>query len=367
MKVHILGSIGTGWGSYVRNLLDSMSGQVEYTFPRSWLSYWQFQKTGLSGEARDSFTLPVSSGLRKIHLVRRSETTEFPKLEIVRAAAADVVHSNCRFLSSSRPYVLVFDTPWLLTTFRTYSGEPTFGRVGKIIVKHVAMKKCLKILPFSKIAKKQFIHMTGLRDDEEMIDVLPPGVQIPRSVRSMKKRESGDEFRLLFIGRNFDRKGGPILLRSFEMLASEFSNLRLTIKTRTRGIDVPSKIRERVQILDTELPREELISMYVNSDLLVLPSLQEAFGLVCIEAMSYGLPVVASNYFALPEIVDDGVTGSLFETGHSEDLAKKVRVFVRDPGLANDFGAAGLARARKQFSNEAVNAKLFQIYEKCGV
>ena len=361
MEVHIHGSIGTGWGTYVKNLLGSMSDDVNYTFPKSWTSYWQFENGKLNGEVRDSSTVPISSILRKVRLIRKGNN-DFPKLEMIRVKA-DLVHSNCRFLSTSTPYVLVFDTPWLLTTFRTYAGEPSFGRFGKMVVKQIALRKCAKILPFSQAAKNEFIRMTGAKDDDEAIEVLPPGVTTPNVTKNSKRENHDDEFRLLFVGRNFDRKGGPTLLKSFEALASEFPNLRLTIKTRTRNITVPAKIMDRVTIIDTEIPKEDLVSMYVNSDLFVLPSIAEAFGLVCLEAMSYGLPVVASNHYALPEIVEDGITGYLFEKGSTEDLSKKLRILVRDPGLADRFGVAGLAKTKKIFSNEVVNARLLQIYK----
>lgn len=83
----------------------------------------------------------------------------------------------------------------------------------------------------------------------------------------------------------------------------------------------------------------QISAFYQQSRFLVSPSIWfETFGLVAAEAMSYGLPVIASRIGGLPEIVDDGITGFLFEAGNSEDLARKIELLWYNPDLCRQMG-----------------------------
>jgi glycosyltransferase involved in cell wall biosynthesis len=95
--------------------------------------------------------------------------------------------------------------------------------------------------------------------------------------------------------------------------------------------------------------RSELNEFYRGARMVVVPSLwEETFGLVAAEAMSHGIPVVASRIGALPETVRDGETGLLAEPGDVADLAAKIRRIWDDAGLARDLGQ----RARRQVEAE---------------
>jgi len=104
--------------------------------------------------------------------------------------------------------------------------------------------------------------------------------------------------------------------------------------------------------------REDIPRLLAGSDLLVLPSLHDAFPTVLMEAMAAGLPVVASNVGGIPEIVTDGTTGLLVPPGHPPALADALTALVSSPQRREAMGAAGRARARSLFSMEAWLSRL---------
>ena len=85
------------------------------------------------------------------------------------------------------------------------------------------------------------------------------------------------------------------------------------------------------------------------SDLFLLPSAQESFGLAALEAMACEVPVVASRVGGLPEVVEDGVCGFLCEPDDIEGMAKAAIALLTDPALHKRFAKAGLDRVRRHF------------------
>ena len=90
----------------------------------------------------------------------------------------------------------------------------------------------------------------------------------------------------------------------------------------------------------------------------------EGFPTVIAKAMAHGKPVIASRMGAIPEIVDNGVTGLLCNPGDVDDLAEKIDYLWKRPDLCQEMGRAGLEKARKEYSKETVYTKLIKIYEK---
>jgi glycosyltransferase involved in cell wall biosynthesis len=87
-------------------------------------------------------------------------------------------------------------------------------------------------------------------------------------------------------------------------------------------------------------------------DIVVLATKMETFGLVLIEAMRSGVAVVGSNAGGVPEIIEDGVTGLLFEPGDAYDLAVQLRKYIADRNFRNRVAVAGKTRADQRFSLE---------------
>ncbi|MDP1836822.1 MAG: N-acetyl-alpha-D-glucosaminyl L-malate synthase BshA [Chlamydiales bacterium] len=101
-----------------------------------------------------------------------------------------------------------------------------------------------------------------------------------------------------------------------------------------------------------------------SSDLFLLPSSQESFGLVALEAMAYGVPVIASQVGGLPEVVQDGKTGFLVPMGDVDAMAEKAMQILSQPELAKSMGEQGKTRAREAFTVDRILPQYEAFYER---
>jgi glycosyltransferase involved in cell wall biosynthesis len=109
--------------------------------------------------------------------------------------------------------------------------------------------------------------------------------------------------------------------------------------------------------------REDASSLMAAADLVVLPSLAEAFGIALAEALYVGTPVVATRVGGIPEIVDDGVDGVLVPPADSEALAESIAGLLNDPGRRAQLAGAGTEKVTTRFSFEAMVREYESIYD----
>lgn len=113
------------------------------------------------------------------------------------------------------------------------------------------------------------------------------------------------------------------------------------------------------------LQQEQLYQFYASSRIIVLCSVCfEGFPMMVLEAMVHGKPVICSRIGGLPEIVDDGVTGLLFEPGNADDLADKIRYLWARPDACRQMGKAGRQKALREYSPEKYYERLMPVYRK---
>jgi glycosyltransferase involved in cell wall biosynthesis len=156
--------------------------------------------------------------------------------------------------------------------------------------------------------------------------------------------------RLLYVGRFSPEKGVPVLLRAVTKLAVDYE-LRLVGCGRQQGelelLVSDLGINDKVQFCGAEPWGEALFTVIRSSDILILPSYTEGLGLVLLEAMSQGVPVVASNVGGIPEIVNHGVSGLLFPVGDADALAREIGAVAGDALLRNKLRTNALQVARQ--------------------
>jgi glycosyltransferase involved in cell wall biosynthesis len=140
---------------------------------------------------------------------------------------------------------------------------------------------------------------------------------------------------ILFVGVDWERKGGPTLLAAFRAVRQAHPDARLTIV----GCSPP--ISEPGVHVEGRVPLGEVAKYYRAASVFCLPTLNEPFGLVFLEAFSYGLPVVATRLGAIPEIVADGKSGYLVAPRDPTELAQRLSALLGDPARCAKFGAHG--------------------------
>lgn len=153
-----------------------------------------------------------------------------------------------------------------------------------------------------------------------------------------------DESTILFIGIDFDRKGGAALLEAFGEVRQRLPEARLFVVGPR-----PREPQSGVAWLGHVTGRTRVCELLSRATVLALPSICEPYGFPLIEAMSHGLPVVGSRADAMPEIVQEGVTGYLVKPGDAHALADRLIRLMSSPGLCAKMGSAGRARVAANF------------------
>lgn len=195
--------------------------------------------------------------------------------------------------------------------------------------------------------------------DPSRITVIPPGIDLTRWRPGIGNR-SGGNVRLLFVGGDFRRKGGAVLLDAYRAELS--GRCTLDIVTRESVGAVPEGVRVH-HGLTANSP--DLLALYIQADLFVFPTLGDCLPIAVMEAMAAGLPVVAARVGALDEQVVDGVTGFLVPADDAAALADKVSLLASDPPLREDMGRAGRARAEELFDGERNYRALIDLICRC--
>lgn len=162
--------------------------------------------------------------------------------------------------------------------------------------------------------------------------------------------DPGASTTVLFVGRDWVRKGGPQLLAAWERVAGRLPGARLRILGCSPATDLPG-----VEVLG-DRPVDEVAAEMARAAVLCVPTRREPFGLVFVEAMAHGLPVVATRVGALPDLVSDGVTGRLVDPDDIDGLAAALTGLLADAGLRRRMGAAARREALERWTWDRVGA-----------
>jgi glycosyltransferase involved in cell wall biosynthesis len=169
--------------------------------------------------------------------------------------------------------------------------------------------------------------------DRRKVRINPLGVDLPSSAPSREKRKE-DGFRFVFVGQLSLQKGVPMLLEAWNHLAPSKAELVLA------GI-IPSAEREIIQPLLERSPQttwnghcNDVPSLLDRCDVLVLPSAQDGFGMVVLEAMAHSLPVIVSDRVGAKDCVTEAESGFIFPFGDQRALEERLEWFITDRSRA---------------------------------
>ena len=243
-----------------------------------------------------------------------------------------------RSRSVTAPYVIYTDNTMALTQ-RVY---PAFAPLPSRMVRQwlafeaQVCQQAEAVFTFSEFTRRSMIDDYSCRPER----VVAVGAGANQLLGSL----SGKDYkrpRVLFVGRAFKPKGGEILLDAWRRVSAEIPEAELIIVGPKRN-PVPDS-RHNVAWLGP-LDRAELGAQYRSASVFVLPSMFEGWGHVFVEAMGHGLPCIGTDCCAMPEIIEDGVSGLLVPRGEPEPLADAVIQLLRDTGTAARMGQAGHTR-----------------------
>lgn len=279
----------------------------------------------------------------------------------------------------------------------SFLGLPTPKFIRQAYMEHLFNKENFKGLLFWSEAGLDTMYSYGHVTDSNIIKkshVVYPAIRTA-PIHHINYTNS-DSIRILFNG-NFFIKGGANVVDVFESLQKDFPNIELRLccdinidfhtDDETLRQYYLSKIANNKSINMGRVSREEFVNNILpNTDIYLLPTYGDAFGFAVLEAMSYGIPVVSTNYMAIPEMIEHGNSGYMVDIGSydcpslfkgcyvkklpavfKEDVNNQLTPYmaklIQSPDLRKKLGSRGIDICREKFSFSARRDRMSEIYQ----
>ena len=190
------------------------------------------------------------------------------------------------------------------------------------------------------------------------VNVIYNGVDVNHFTPKTSLGSDTKKIRVLFSG-NLTRRKGAHWLPSIAKKLRKDVHIFYTQGLRTRrSLNSNSNLQSIGAV-----PFKDMPSHYRRMDVLLMPSVREGFGLVIAEAMACGLPVVASNCSAIPELVDNGKGGFLCPVGDVEAFSEKINLLSDSPKLRREMGEYNRAKVEKMFTLDRMGKEYQELFE----
>lgn len=241
----------------------------------------------------------------------------------------------------------------------------------RIAVETNVIEGCDQVVASTMSEQRDLVTLYGAK--MEKVTVFPPGVDAnrfrpPKSKDKVKKELgfSNNGPLILSLGRLDERKGFDLYFRAAAEVIRKLSNRCSpqfvlsagVVEGHPHEVAERDRLRELVRSLDIEdavrwlpvLPEAEVPRYYRAADVFVMPSRYELFGMVMLEAMASGVPVVATEFGGPPEVITDGETGLLIDPVDIAELADAIAELATDPERRRRMGAAARMRVEQSYS-----------------
>lgn len=225
------------------------------------------------------------------------------------------------------------------------------------------------------ISRSTAAAVTRVTDRE--VTIIPYAAALPAVAAEGGRLPLADRsapIRLLFVGRLVERKGVEVLVQALARLRSQRTAELVIIGTGNREGHIRraaslAGVSEHVHMRGS-VSAEDLAAAYAECDLFVLPAVVDArgdtegLGVVLLEAMAAGRPVIASRAGGIVDIVTDGVTGWLVDPGDADQLADRIVSVASSPEEAREVAERGRREAAERFSWEGILSRTVEVYAR---
>jgi glycogen(starch) synthase len=231
-----------------------------------------------------------------------------------------------------------------------------------------------KIVVCSKYMKEHVAWLFGVPSDK--IHVIPNGITesppVKVDIDFRRKYALDSEKIILFVGRMVDEKGLNVLIGALPYVLKFGISAKIVAVGDGYAINRMKETAWKLGVYDKVyftgyLSDEELNKVFKISDVLVVPSLYEPFGIVALEGMINKLPVVVSDTGGLSEIVEDGTNGLKVSPNNSEELAKRLITLFSDENLRNRISELGYKTAKEKYNWREIDYETLEVYKKTTV
>lgn len=164
------------------------------------------------------------------------------------------------------------------------------------------------------------------------------------------------------------QKGHQYLVQAAQLVAEQCPDVTFVIvggEKAKGGIKELEELAQRLGIRDRVIFtgfRHDVLQVIAGFDVFVLPSVWEGFGIVLLEAMALGKPVIGTSVGGIPEVIDDKVDGFLVEPRNPAQLAARIVELLRDEALRNSMGQKGMHKVRRKFAIQEMVRRVEQVY-----
>lgn len=230
-----------------------------------------------------------------------------------------------------------------------------------------------KVLAVSEYEKVHFIK-EGIPKEKIMVtgNAIDPEEYLPKNLPSFKEvlfkkyNINTDTKIVIFIGRKIEYKGIQILVNSLKRIKSKMDLKLFLIGPATEWFEkfyAGLNQQERDYIIDLgEISHQDKVNILHLSNVLVLPSEYEAFGIVFLEAWICGIPVIGTDRGAMPYVIDGG--GLAFKYGDCKELSEKIKLILMDPSLSQKMVREGKNKVLNLYNHSKIGSLVLNVYRE---
>ena len=275
-------------------------------------------------------------------------------------------------------FITDLDNPWSLVGYNT-TAMTLYRHILRIIL---LSDRCLEIRCISEACRQSMYLLFGKRVYEKSVLHYPKLQHLPSNYKK-SSRQASSSCKFLFIGTQFEIKGGRALISAFRHVVDQCPNAELTLITHLSQ-EYLSEIKniKNLKIISANVPAVKIRQEYMfEADVLVHPSFMESFGMVMLEALSEGLAIISSDVYAAHEMVENDLNGFLIKPpisawqgylptssflvpaliknlskidleNYAQALAKAMITLSRDPQLLNNMKVNSRQLFQTRFSSK---------------
>jgi glycosyltransferase involved in cell wall biosynthesis len=207
-----------------------------------------------------------------------------------------------------------------------------------------------RLLVWSSPVRDSLLTEYGTASDR--VAVLPPSLDLANLPTHNPNRPPNPRPRLLFLGGDFRRKGGPSLLETFRRRFAQTAELHIVTES-----DVPPEPGVFVH-RNIRAGSPEWLDQWARADLFVFPSRLETFGIVLIEAMAFGVPLITTPAGAATDLTENGLNGALLPDASPQTLGDTIARVLADPAAAQQRANRARTRVERDFDLHRNTARL---------
>jgi glycosyltransferase involved in cell wall biosynthesis len=260
------------------------------------------------------------------------------------------------------PHIIYSDYTAILSSRKPHAGRSPFTKATRekwIALEKKTFERAVHVCTRSELVKQSLLEDYDI--PQSKVTVIGGGLNLA-SLPEIPARWDHPNPLVLFIGKEFQRKGGPLLVKAFSMVRQVLPSARLTIVTSHVPDDVV--LPENTHVLTHIRARSEIENLYRAADVFVLPSVLETWGDVIIEAMAFGLPCIGVREDAMPEIIQHEKTGFLIARQDAISMADAMVMLLKNAALRKLMGNEGRSLVEKEFLWSHVVKRLKPVLDK---